>query len=164
MGSSRVEKINRSDAFKCYGFRVYLDKPLYGRLDPGFADGSRLSVSNVSVASAGYDSALQAIVMYTSADIDRTLPVTITMPEHRGAWYYRLPPQRWFLPALTAVAEPEAREYFTFENEAATIAVINAQMWIDDAVFAAHSGEADHAGIFVTLATVTLEPISSLPI
>ena len=49
-----------------------------------------LSVSGVTITSASYDSEEQALVLYTSADIRRTVPVTITMPEYRSLWYRKL--------------------------------------------------------------------------
>jgi hypothetical protein len=43
------------------------------------------------------------------------------MPEYRSLWYYKLGLQRWFLPALSAVAAAETMDYFTYENETAAI-------------------------------------------
>ena len=102
-----IEKLNRDEGFACYGFKVFVSRPVYGTPDASFLEGCKLSVSGVTVASCDYDAALQAFVLYTSADIRRTLEVTVTLPTHRRLWYYKHHEQRWFLPALTYVASAE---------------------------------------------------------
>ncbi|MDD3250922.1 MAG: hypothetical protein PHV18_00035 [Lachnospiraceae bacterium] len=160
----RVEKINRDEGFSCYGFRVYLDKALHGVPDPAFLAGCKVSAPNVTVISSEYDSELQAIVLHTSADIRRTLEVTITIPEHRNFWYYRLQGQAWFLPSLTAVAEAEAIYHYGYENETAAIYVLGTQGWIDEAVFTWLFDEASYAIVSIPTASMTLAPVSTLPI
>ncbi len=73
-------------------------------------------VSGMTFTEALYDSDEQAIILYTSADIRRTTPVTITIPKYRSLWYYRLGTQRWFLPALNAAVPAETIDYFTYET------------------------------------------------
>ena len=160
----RVEKLNRDEGFVCYGFRVYLDQPLHGTPDPALLAGCRVSASNVTVTSCEYDSALQALVLLTSADIRRTLEVTITIPEHRNLWYYRLQDQKWFLPGLTAVAEAEAIYHYGYGNETATISALDAIVWIDEAVFTPLFDEPSYATVSISAPTMALEPVSTLPI
>ena len=159
-----VEKLNRTVGFFCYGFKLHLTKPLYGSIDEGFPVKCALSVSGVTVASASYDSEEQVLVLYTSSDIRRTVAVTITMPEYRSLWYYKLGLQRWFLPALSAVAAAETMDYFTYENETAAISTISAGVWIDEAVFAEYFQPAHTAAITVVASSVSLQPVSTLPI
>ena len=106
----------------------------------------------------------QVLVLYTSSDIRRTVAVTITMPEYRSLWYYKLGLQRWFLPALSAVAAAETMDYFTYENETAAISTISAGVWIDEAVFAEYFQPAHTAAITVVASSVSLQPVSTLPI
>jgi hypothetical protein len=159
-----VEKLNRDTGFVCYGFKIHLTKPLNGSIDAGFPVKCTLSVSGVTVASASYDSEEQALVLYTSADIRRTVAVTITMPEYRSLWYYKLGSQKWFLPALSAVATAETMDYFTYENETAAISMISAEVWIDEAVFTECYQPTHTAVIAVVASSVSLQPVSTLPI
>ncbi len=161
---SSVEKLNRDTGFVCYGFKLHLAKPLFGSVDTGFSVKCTLSVSGITITSASYDSEEQALVLYTSADIRRTVAVTITMPEYRSLWYYKLGSQRWFLPALSAVAAAETVDYFTYENETATISTISAGAWIDEAVFINCYQPAHTAVITVVASSVSLQPVSTLPI
>lgn len=133
-------------------------------VDAGFPVKCALSVSGVTVTSASYDSEEQALILYTSADIRRTVAVTITMPEYRSLWYYKLGLQRWFLPALSAVAASETVDYFTYENETAAISTISAGAWIDEAVFINCYQPAHTAVITVVASSVSLQPVSTLPI
>lgn len=159
-----VEKLNRDTGFVCYGFKIHLTKPLSGSIDAGFPVKCTLSVSGVTVISASYDSEEQALILYTSADIRRTAPVTITMPEYRSLWYRKPDSQRWFLPALSAVAASETVDYFTYENETAAISTISAGAWIDEAVFINCYQPAHTAVITVVASSVSLQPVSTLPI
>lgn len=159
-----VEKLNRETGFVCYGFKVHLTKPLYGSIDVGFPVKCTLSVSGVAVTSASYNSAEQAFILYTSADIRRTVAVTITIPECRSLWYYKLGTQRWFLPTLSAVAAAENVDYFTYENETAGISIVSTQAWIDEAVFIQCFQPAHTAVIAVVASSVSLQPVSTLPI
>lgn len=161
---ARVEKINRDEGFSCYGFRVFLDKPLHGTPDPAFVAGCKLSTPNVTVSAAEYDPVLQALVFHTSADIRRTLEVTITIPEHRNFWYDRAQEQRWYLPPLTAVAEPEAIVHNGYENETATAYTFNVWTELVDAVFTSPTTEPCYASISIPVATMSLVPVSTLPI
>jgi hypothetical protein len=159
-----VEKLNRTVGFFCYGFKLHLTKPLYGSIDVGFPVKCTISVSGVTFTEALYDSDEQAIILYTSADIRRTTLVIITMPEYRSLWYYKLGSQRWFLPALTAIAAAETIDYFALENETAGISAISAGTWIDEAVFAEYFQPAHTAAITVVASSVSLQPVSTLPI
>jgi len=159
-----VEKINRAEGFFCYGFKIYLSQPLQGISDIGFTAKCTLSVSGVTITSASYDSEEQALVLYTSADIRRTVPVTITMPEYRSLWYRKLGEQRWFLPGLTAFAEAETIDYYAYEGETAGISLVLAETWIDEAVFSWYYQSPCTAAIEVISADVTLQPVSTLPI
>jgi hypothetical protein len=161
---SSVEKLNRETGFVCYGFKIHLTKPLYGSVDVGFPVKCALSVSGVTVTSAYYDNEEQAILLYTSADIRRTVAVTITMPEYRSLWYYKLGSQRWFLPALSAVAAAETVDFQTYENETASISIVLTGAWIDEAVFINCLQPAHTAVIALVSASVSLQPVSTLPI
>jgi len=118
----------------------------------------------VTFTEALYDIDEQAIVLYTSADIRRTTPVTITTPEYRSLWYYKLGEQRWFLPALSAFAEAETIDYYAYMNEAAGISTISAETWIDEAVFSWYYQEPCTATVEIVSASVELQPVSTLPI
>lgn len=159
-----VEKLNRETGFLCYGFKLHLAKPLYGSIDAGFSTKCTLSISGVTVASAAYDSEEQALVLYTSADIRRTAAVTITMPEYRSLWYHKLGVQRWFLPSLSAIAEAETITYSAYENETASISLVSTDAWIDDAVFSWYYQPAHNAFIEVVESSMSLQPVSTLPI
>jgi hypothetical protein len=159
-----VEKLNRDTGFVCYGFKIHLTKPLNGSIDAGFPVKCTISVSGVTVSSATYDSEEQALVLYTSSDIRRTVAVTITMPEYRSLWYYKLGTQRWFLPTLSIVAASETLDYFTYEKETAAISTISAGVWIDEAVFIECFQPAHTAVIAVVASSVSLQPVSTLPI
>ncbi|OPZ16133.1 MAG: hypothetical protein BWZ04_03196 [Firmicutes bacterium ADurb.BinA205] len=159
-----VEKLNRTVGFFCYGFKLHLTKPLYGSIDAGFPAKCTLSVSGVTFTEALYDSDEQAIILYTSADIRRTTPVNITIREYRSLWYYRLGAQRWFLPVLTAAVPAETIDYFALENETAGISAISAGTWINEAVFAEYFQPAHTAVIAVVASSVSLQPVSTLPI
>ncbi len=161
---SSVEKLNREMGFVCYGFKIHLTKPLNGSIDAGFPSKCTLSISGVTITSASYDSAEQSLVLYTSTDIPRTVAVTITMPEYRSLWYYKLGAQRWFLPTLSTVAAAEAMDYFSFENETAGIAIVSTGAWIDEAVFTECFQPAHTAVIAVMASSVSLQPVSTLPI
>lgn len=161
---SSVEKLNREMGFVCYGFKIHLTKPLNGSIDAGFPSKCTLSISGVTITSASYDSAEQSLVLYTSTDIRRTVAVTITMPEYRSLWYYKLGAQRWFLPTLSTVAAAEAMDYFSFENETAGIAIVSTGAWIDEAVFTECFQPAHTAVIAVMASSVSLQPVSTLPI
>jgi len=160
----RVEKLNRDEGFSCYGFRVFLDKPLNGTPDPALCAGCRVSASNITVNSCEYDAALQALVLLTSADIRRTLEVTITIPEHRNLWYYSHQGQKWFLPGLTAIAEAEALYHYGYENETATVSTFDVNGWVDDAVFTSLYDEPSYATVCIPSSTMALVPVSTLPI
>lgn len=157
-----AEKINRSEGFSCYGFKLRLSKPLHGAIDAGFIPKCTLSVSSVS--EAVYSSEEQAILLYTNTDIRRTIPVTITMPECRAALYIKQCGQKWFLPALSAEVEAEAMEYQTFEHETAAISTLLTDLWIDEAVFTWLFQSPCTAIIEVATASVILQPVSTLPI
>ena len=159
-----VEKLNRTVGFFCYGFKLHLTKPLYGSIDAGFPAKCTISVSGMTFTEALYDSDEQAIILYTSADIRRTTPVTITIPEYRSLWYYKLGTQRWFLPTLSIVAASETLDYFTYEKETAAISTISAGVWIDEAVFIECFQPAHTAVIAVVASSVSLQPVSTLPI
>ena len=159
-----VEKINRDVGFACYGFRVYLDRPLNGTPDVAFLAGCKVSAPNVTVTSAEYDASLQALVLYTSVDIRRTLEVTITIPEHRQFWYYRLQNEKWYLPTLTAVAEAEAIYYYGYETETAAISSFNPRVWIDEATFTSLFDEPSYATVVLSASSMSLVPVSTLPI
>ena len=159
-----IEKLNRDEGFACYGFKVFVSRPVYGTPDASFLEGCKLSVSGVTVASCDYDAALQAFVLYTSADIRRTLEVTVTIPTHRRLWYYKHHEQRWFLPALTAVAEAETIRHDGFTDETATIAINGTQLWIDDAVFTSLFDEPSTSTITISAASMELKAVSTLPI
>ena len=159
-----VEKLNRTEVFCCYGFKIRLSKPLCGTIDAGFPVKCALSVSGVTVTEAIYNSEEQVLILYTSADVRRTVPVTITMPEYRSLWYRKPDSQRWFLPALTAVAEAETIDYFTYENETASISLVSAEAWIDEVAFINCYQPAHTAIVFVASASMTLQPVSTLPI
>jgi len=159
-----VEKLNRETGFVCYGFKIHLAKPLNGSIDAGFPVKCTLSVSGVTVASASYDSEEQALVLYTSSDIRRTVAVTITMPEYRSLWYYKLGLQKWFLPALSAVATAETVDFQTYENETAAISIVSTGAWIDEAVFTQCFQPAHTAFIAVVASSISLQPVSTLPI
>ncbi|QRN85789.1 hypothetical protein JR334_00675 [Clostridia bacterium] len=159
-----VEKLNRDTGFLCYGFKINLTKPLNGSIDAGFPVKCTLSVSGVTITSTSYDSEEQAIVLYTSSDIRRTVAVTITTPEYRSLWYYKLGSQRWFLPALSVVAAAETMDYFSFENETAGISIVSTGAWIDEAVFTECFQPAHTAVIAVVASSVSLQPVSTLPI
>lgn len=159
-----VEKLNRTETFYCYGFKLRLSRPLHGIPDTGFLLKCTLSVSGVTFTEALYDSDEQAIILYTSTDIRRTTPVTITTPEYRSLWYYKLGEQRWFLPALSAFAEAETIDYYAYMNEAAGISTISAETWIDEAVFSWYYQEPCTATVEIVSASVELQPVSTLPI
>lgn len=159
-----VEKMNRDTGFVCYGFKLHLTKPLFGSIDTGFPVKCNLSVSGVTITSASYDSEEQALVLYTSADIRRTVAVTITMPEYRSLWYHKLGTQRWFLPTLSAVATAETVDFQTYENETAAISIVSTRTWIDEAVFIDCYQPAHTAVITVVASSVSLQPVSTLPI
>jgi hypothetical protein len=159
-----VERINREEVFASYGFRVFLSHPLHGTPDAAFLAGCRVSVSNVTVSSCEYDPASQALVLYLSADVRRTLGITITIPMHRRFWYYRHQNQKWFLPALTAVVEPEVITYNGYTDETASIQTITSAAWIDEAVFHTFYDEHSAASIVVSTAQMSLKPVSTLPI
>jgi len=161
---SSVERINREEVFASYGFRVFLSHPLHGTPDAAFLAGCRVSVSNVTVSSCEYDPASQALVLYLSADVRRTLGITITIPMHRRFWYYRHQNQKWFLPALTAVVEPEVITYNGYTDETASIQTITSAAWIDEAVFHTFYDEHSAASIVVSTAQMSLKPVSTLPI
>ena len=90
--------------------------------------------------------------------------MTITMPEYRSLWYYKLGTQRWFLPTLSTVAAAETMDYFSFENETAGIAIVSTGAWIDEAVFTECFQPAHTAVIAVMASSVSLQPVSTLPI
>ena len=159
-----VEKLNRIETFYCYGFKLRLSRPLHGTPDVGFLLKCALSVSGVTFTEALYDIDEQAIVLYTSADIRRTTPVTITTPEYRSLWYYKLGEQRWFLPSLSAFAEAETIDYYAYKNETASISTISAETWIDEAVFSWYYQEPCTATVEIVSASVELQPVSTLPI
>ena len=159
-----VEKLNRDTGFVCYGFKIHLAKPLNGSIDAGFPVKCTLSVSGVTVISASYNSEEQALILYTSADIRRTVAVTITMPEYRSLWYYKLGLQKWFLPALSAVATAETVDFQTYENETAAISIVSTGAWIDEAVFTQCFQPAHTAFIAVVASSISLQPVSTLPI
>ena len=137
---------------------------MHGTPDAGFTAKCTLSVSGVTVTSASYDSEEQAIILLTSTDIRRTLPVTITMPEYRALWYYKLGEQRWFLPALSAFADAETIEYDAYTDETAGISLVSAETWIDEAVFAWYYQPDHTAAVTVVSASMSLQPVSTLPI
>ncbi len=159
-----IEKLNRDEGFACYGFKVFVSRPVYGTPDASFLEGCKLSVSGVTVASCDYDAALQAFVLYTSADIRRTLEVTVTIPTHRRLWYYKHHEQRWFLPALTYVASAETIRHDAYAHDTITVSTLNARMWIDDAVFTSLFDEPSTAAITISSASMELKPVSTLPI
>lgn len=159
-----VEKLNRKTGFTCYGFKIRLAKPLYGSLDVGFSAKCTLSVSGVTIRSAEYDSANQTLILYTNTDIRRTLAVTITMPEYRALWYYKRDGQRWFLPSLSVIAEAETQNYSVYENETASIALVSTDAWMDDAIFSWYYQPAHTAVIEVVDTSMSLQPVSTLPI
>lgn len=159
-----VEKLNRAEGFLCYGFKIYFSQPLQGISDIGFTTKCTVSVSGVTVTEAFYSIDEQAIILLTSADVRRTLPVTITMPEYRSLWYYKLGEQRWFLPALTAFSEAETIEYDAYTDETAGISLVSAETWIDEAVFSWYYQSPCTAAIEVVSASVILQPVSTLPI
>jgi hypothetical protein len=86
------------------------------------------------------------------------------MPEYRSLWYYKLGSQRWFLPGLSAVAAAETMDYFAFENETAGISIVSTRAWIDEAVFINCYQPAHTAVIAVVASSVSLQPVSTLPI
>jgi hypothetical protein len=86
------------------------------------------------------------------------------MPEYRSLWYHKIGTQRWFLPTLSAVAAAETFDYFTYENETAAISTISAGAWIDEAVFVDCYQPAHTALIAVVASSVSLQPVSTLPI
>jgi len=159
-----IEKLNRDEGFACYGFKVFVSRPVYGTPDASFLEGCKLSVSGVTVASCDYDAALQAFVLYTSADIRRTLEVTVTLPTHRRLWYYKHHEQRWFLPALTYVASAETIRHDAYAHDTITVSTLNARMWIDDAVFTSLFDEPSTVAIAISAASMELKPVSTLPI
>jgi hypothetical protein len=117
----------------------------------------------VTVSSASYDSEEQALVLYTSADIRRTVAVTITMPEYRSLWYYKLGLTKMFLPALSAVAAAETMDYFTYENDTAAISTISAEFGLTEHFIECFQ-PAPTAVIAVVASSVSLQPVSTLPI
>ena len=129
-----------------------------------FLEGCRVSASGITVTSCVFDSSEQAFILYTSADIRRTLEVTITIPTHRQLWYYKLYEQRWFIPALTAVAPAETVRHDAYGNDTMAVSTPNAQMWIDDAVFTPLYSEPSTATIEIVSASMELKPVSTLPI
>jgi hypothetical protein len=159
-----IEKLNRDEGFACYGFKVFVSRPVFGTPDASFLEGCKLSVSGVTVASCDYDAALQAFVLYTSADIRRTLEVTVTIPTHRRLWYYKHHEQRWFLPALTYVASAETIRHDAYAHDTITVSTLNARMRIDDAVFTSLFDEPSTAAITISSASMELKPVSTLPI
>lgn len=159
-----VEKLNRDEGFACYGFKVFVSRPVYGVPDASFLEGCRVSVSGITVTSCVFDSSEQAFILYTSADIRRTLEVTITIPTHRQLWYYKLYEQRWFIPALTAVAPAETVRHDAYGNDTMTVSTPNAQMWIDSAVFTPLYSEPSTATVEIISAHMELKPVSTLPI
>jgi hypothetical protein len=55
-------------------------------------------------------------------------------------------------------------DYFTYENETAAISTISAGVWIDGAVFTECFQPAHTAVIAVVASSVSLQPVSTLPI
>lgn len=159
-----VEKLNRDEGFACYGFKVFVSRPVFGAPDASFLEGCRVSASGITVTSCVFDSAEQAFILHTSADIRRTLEVTITIPTHRRLWYYKLYEQRWFIPALTAVAPAETVRHDAYADDTMTVSTLDAQMWIDNAVFTTLYAAPSTATIEIVSARMELKPVSTLPI
>lgn len=159
-----VEKLTRETGFVCYGFKIRFSKPLYGSIDAGFIAKCTLSIAGVTISSATYDEEEQALILLTSADIRRTVAVTITMPVYRLLWYYKSGLQKWFFPALSAQVSAETITYDGFEKETASVSVRLANVWTSDITIIRAHQPTQTASIFVALATVSLQPVSNLPI
>lgn len=164
----RAEKINREDTFFSYGAKLYLDMPLHGRIDSRFLATAKLSVlngtaaSNVVITDIAYNPAEQALVFLFASDIRRTCQLTITTTSSRYLWYERLPGQKWFIPAFSAVLPMEAERYDGFDEPETLTVTPDGKFWVDTAEF--HYTMFDETMQVSAVGTVILEPVSSLPI
>lgn len=164
----RAEKLNREDAFTSYGCKFILDKPFTGRLNSYFKSNCRMSLvtggSSVSssISEVEIDEAENALMFYFSADIPRTCQITISTIQTRLLTYERLPGQRWFVPAFSAVFEAETKRVDVDTPSEAMSVSASATMRIDIPVF--HTTVNNETLVMETVAHFEFSPVASLPI
>lgn len=163
-----AEKINRDETFFSYGTKMYLDQPIEGTIDPHFLATAKLSVLNgtatseVKITDIEYDPEEQALIFWFASDIRRTCQLTITTTSTRYLWYERLPGQKWFIPAFSAVLPMETERHDGYDEPETLTVTPDGDFWIDTAEF--HYGVFDETMRVSASGTVVLEPVSSLPI
>ena len=157
----------RQDEFTAYGIELELSEPLYGTVTAALlaavtvtaSNGSR--TTNVTVTNVTYNASSQSFIFTFSADVSRTLSLTITTGASATLWYYDEQGQRWTLPALTATLPAETYNYYTYNSDYAS-ASSSAVLQLLEVNFIPAG---DEGSLLVSSSAVmALQPSSILPI
>lgn len=162
-------RLNREEAFDSYGVKLYLDKPLSGYVSARMVADCQITYNDgakdytVRAAGIQYHPTERSLTVLFPQDIRRTYALTVTVPESRYLWYMRVQDaQRWYLPALTVVLDPETRVWQTYADETLDVTP-KAELWRSEPDF--HDGfDAPQLTVAIQSAAIELLPAQSLPI
>lgn len=124
-----VERLNSTAAFASYGLKVTFGKPLHGELDAAFLPKVRL-ISNdgkrdlpVTVSEVRLQLTDQALVFLFEEEVPRVNSLKLDAPFSRTVWYYRLPEQSWFIPAIHVEIPGETNKITTVDRHRVDVSV-----------------------------------------
>jgi len=158
---TRTEKIN-VDAKNASGFKLFLNLPI-SSVPEDLA--SKITITpTMTVTGVSYDSVYQALIITVSQNFVRSIDVTISIAESRGAYYFKHPGQKHPLELLSGSV---AREIISLngyaKNETVNAEINNPRVLLVNAVFR-YSVHKETAAATVQGVTVILTAVSSLPI
>lgn len=165
---TKVERLNRTEAFNSYGCKVFFDQPLYGEVDAAFVPRVTLkatmgtNVKTVPITRVELVSSEQALVFHFSEDLRRVYPLALSFPSNRSLWYQRLPQYRWFLPAATVTIPAENNNVQVSDASNYTQVGVSTAFEIVGAEFHAFN-PTDHASVSV-VGLFSLVPAQAQPI
>jgi hypothetical protein len=157
-----LEKLNHTEDFYSYGYRLYLNKPIHGVLGSDFPSIVSLS-DNTKVSEAYYEEENQALVLIFATPIKRTIKITVTIAEYRSMYYNSYGEQKHPFPGVSAVAETEAIEWDTKEIEQTGISLGGVSIEIDNIEYN-WNAFSEGVGISGYSVSVQLVAVSNLPI
>lgn len=165
---TRVERLNRTDAFTTYGCKVFFDKPIRGETDAAFLAKATLTAmigttsTAVAIRATELLQAEQAIAFYFAEDLRRVYDLTLNTATTRAVWYYRLPQQSWFLPAYQITIPGETNDIYAKDSD--NYVSVRAVSGYEYLVAVFHSGFHTEGAAFSVRTEFELSPVQSQPI
>lgn len=144
------------------GFKLFLNLPISSVPDDYT---SKISIiPSMTVTGVSYDEALEALIISVSPNFLRSIDVTISIKESRGAYYFKYPGQKHPLEVLSGFVAREINNIYGYaKNETISATIDNPRVILVNSMFT-KLVEQETVAATIQGVTATLTAVASLPI